>query len=132
MRYMVALGFDYFDDDFYFGDLERMPLLDDMQEDALSEGYVREFDSYDDALVFAQGLVARICARAVADTDDKREFIQRIRDDILVPMIDVTPPVSGRQATFDLSQEYGNWSIRIRLLSKGGDSPAWDYPVMWW
>ena len=131
-RYIVALDFDYFDGDFDFGDLEKLPLLNDMQEDALSEGYIREFDAYDDALVFAQDVIARICARAVTDTEHKREFIRRIHGDILAPVIDITSPPSGRQVTFDLGQEYGNWSIRIRLLSKSGDSSAWDYPVLWW
>lgn len=129
MRYIVALDFDYFDGDFYFGGPDAEPLLAGMEEDALSEGYVREFRSYDAAATFAKDVVTRICDRAATDGDESKEgFISRIRSGMLAEMVELT--ASEYHVTFDLGHEWGNWSIRLRLLSKGDKHTGWGYPLV--
>lgn len=127
MRYIVALGFDYFDGDFCFDSPDGTPLLHDMRDDALSEGYVRLFDEYGEAASFAREVVVRICDRADTDGDPwKEEFIGRIRDGLLHDIAIVT--AEGYLGTFDYSEDYGNWDIRIRLLREADGNGTWEYP----
>lgn len=127
MRYIVALRFDYFDGDFRFDSPDGTPLLHDMRDDALSEGYVRLFDEYGEAASFAHEVVARICDRADTDGDPwKEEFIGRIRDGLLHDIDAVT--AAGCPVTFDYSEDYGNWGIRIRLLREADGNGTWEYP----
>ena len=130
MRYIVALDFDYFDGDFWFGGKEN-PLLPDMHEDALSEGYIRVFREYGDAVAFAKDVIARICDRADAGGDEHKEtFIERLRNGLLA---DVTRMAeSGEPITFDVGDSYGNWDIRIRLLERGENDGTWASPGCWY
>lgn len=126
MRYIVALGFDYFDGDFWFGGKEN-PLLPDMQEDSLSEGYVRLFSEYDEAAAFARDVIARICDRADTEGDGHKEaFINRLRSGLLADITMITE--GGEPVTFDAEDSYGNWDIRIRLLRQGEEEGTWGHP----
>lgn len=126
MSYVVALDFDYFDGDFSFGDLEKEPLLPEMMEDGLSEGYISVFSSYDKAVGFSCDLLSRICDRAVCESRDQEFFVGSIRSRMLAAVADYAE--SGEEIAFDLEQEYGNWEIRLRLLAKDDETGACYYP----